>query len=145
MKRCAATLLLVSLSMNASAWTSCLGEVIDDPATTLMSCPDSPNCVSTEHPDAGRQLRVARDVSWSGLIAAIRAEPRSEIKAEGAGWLIAHFRSRLFGFVDEAHFILRPDGALAMRSGACTGYYDFGVNRRRLERLLASARESAQD
>jgi len=145
MKYCATALLLASLSMNASAWTSCLGEVIDDPSTTLMSCPDSPNCVSTEHPDPDRQIRAARDVHWGQLRAAITAEPRSEIKAEGNGWLIAHFRSRIFGFIDEAHFILRPDGALAMRSGACTGYYDFGVNRRRLQRLLENARRSAHD
>ena len=55
----------------ASAWTSCLGEVIEDPATTLMACPDSPNCVSTEHPDPDRQIRPARDVSWAALKAAI--------------------------------------------------------------------------
>ncbi len=145
MIRAATFILLASLTMNASAWTSCHGETVDDPSTTLLPCPDRPNCVSTEHADPERQLRAPRDVSLARLRAAIAAEPRSEIVAEGPNWLIARFKSRVFGFIDEAHIIARPDGALAMRSGACSGYFDFGVNRRRLERLLARARQTDQD
>ncbi|QID19670.1 DUF1499 domain-containing protein [Nitrogeniibacter mangrovi] len=130
--------------MNASAWTGCRGEQVD-PATTLLPCTERPNCVSTDHPDPERRLPLADDVALAQLRAAILSEPRSDIVAEGPHWLIAHFRSRVFGFVDEAHFIFRADGRLAMRSGACSGYYDFGVNRRRLERLLAKARQNAED
>ena len=45
----------------------------------------------------------------------------------------AEFRS-LLGFVDDVEFQLdRENGAIQMRSAARVGYWDFGVNRRRLE------------
>ena len=145
MIRAAAFICLASLAMSAFAWTGCRGDRTDDAATTLLPCPDRPNCVSTEHPDPDRRPRAPRDLPLARLRTAIDAEPRSAIVAEGPNWLIAHFKSRVFGFVDEAHFIARADGTLAMRSGACRGYFDFGVNRRRLARLLASARQTDQD
>jgi uncharacterized protein (DUF1499 family) len=145
MRHAALVIPLALLAMKAAAYTTCTGLTVDDPSTTLLPCPDRPNCVSTEHADPDRQPRRARDIPFARLRDAVLAEPRSEIRAEGAGWLIAHFRSRVFGFVDEAHFILRADGSLAMRSAACSGYFDFGVNRRRLERLLEKARRSGHD
>lgn len=139
MIRALALVALMSLPPQAMAWTTCHGHTVADVSTELLPCGDRPNCVSTEHPDPDRQLRAPRDLPLAALRKAIAAEPRSQVMAEGNGWLIVHFHSRVFGFVDEAHFIVRPDGTLAMRSGACTGYWDFGVNRRRLERLVRRA------
>jgi len=134
-------LLLCASTMTAHAFTTCHGTTLDNPAEQLMPCPDTPNCVSTEHTNPARRLTPPTNVTLAQLRRAIDAEPRSEIVAEGAQWLIAHFKSRLFGFVDEAHFIARPDGTLAMRSGACSGYWDMGVNNRRMQRLIERARE----
>lgn len=135
----ALALLTVAMSTphGATASTDCRGAPVADPAHRLHPCADRPNCVSTEHADPARRLAAPSAVDLPRLRAAILAEPRSTVIAEGEGWLWIHFRSRLFGFVDEAHFILRPDGTLAARSGACSGYSDFGVNRRRLERIFA--------
>ena len=127
----------MSAPHGATASTDCRGAPVADPAHRLHPCADRPNCVSTEHADPARRLAAPSAVDLPRLRAAILAEPRSTVIAEGEGWLWVHFRSRLFGFVDEAHFILRPDGTLAARSGACSGYSDFGVNRRRLERIFA--------
>ena len=135
------SLLLCASTMSAHAYTSCHGTTIDNPAERLMPCPDTPNCVSTDHAKSNRRLPAPNDVSLAQVRRAVEAEARSSIVAEGDNWLIAHFKSRLFGFVDEAHFIARPDGSLAMRSGACSGYWDMGVNGRRMERLLERARE----
>lgn len=123
----------------ATPYTDCRGQQIADAGNTLLSCPDSPNCVSSEHADAESRLDSPAGIAMAGLRHAIGREARSEIVAAGDRWLIAHFRSRVFGFVDEAHFILRDDGRLALRSGACTGYSDFGVNRRRLARIVTAA------
>lgn len=123
----------------ATPYTDCRGKQIADAGSTLLPCPDTPNCVSSEHRDAEARIDSPSGITLAALRQAIEAEPRSEIVAAGEHWLIAHFRSRVFGFIDEAHFILRDDGRLALRSGACSGYSDFGVNRRRLARIVAAA------
>ncbi|MCB1889391.1 MAG: DUF1499 domain-containing protein [Rhodocyclaceae bacterium] len=126
---CLAGALLSSHAM-ADAYTSCSGWRIDDTATALPPCPDRPNCA------AGRWPTRLADPRQS-LRAALLAEPRSRLEFDGARVIVASFRSRLFGFVDEAVFLLAPDGEIAYRSAACSGYYDFRVNRRRMDRIRA--------
>jgi uncharacterized protein (DUF1499 family) len=47
----------------------------------------------------------------------------------------AEFRT-LLGFVDDVEFRFdRENGAILMRSASRVGYWDFGVNRRRLEEI----------
>jgi uncharacterized protein (DUF1499 family) len=53
-----------------------------------------------------------------------------------ADYLHAQSRSLLFRFVDDIEFQLRADEQLiAVRSASRIGYYDWGVNRRRVERI----------
>lgn len=60
--------------------------------------------------------------------------PRSEITLQEPGYIAVLFRSLIFGFIDEAEFLIdETDSLIHFRSGARTGYYDFGVNRSRLE------------
>jgi uncharacterized protein (DUF1499 family) len=50
-------------------------------------------------------------------------------------YLKAEFRTRL-GFVDDVEFQLNPDlGLVQVRSASRTGYWDLGVNRRRVEAI----------
>jgi len=139
--RALVTALLSLFAMTAHAWTTCHGTTIDDPSVQLMPCGNTPNCVSTEHANPERRIDAPRDITLAAMRVAIGGEARSEIMAEGSGWLIAHFKSRIFGFVDEMHLIARPDGTLSIRSGACSGYWDMGVNGRRIQRLIERARE----
>ncbi|MCZ4304171.1 DUF1499 domain-containing protein [Zoogloeaceae bacterium G21618-S1] len=126
----------------ATPWQSCSGPPVTDAAHELLPCTDRPNCVSTEHPDTERRITPPSGIAIDTLRQAAMAEPRSQIVAEGPRWFIVHFRSRIFGFVDEAHFIQRPDGQFAVRSGACSGYSDFGVNRARLLRIFTRASDT---
>ena len=137
-------LLATPTVLAATPYTDCRGAQVADAGSTLLPCPDTPKCVSSEHADADSRLDAPTGITLASLRRAIEDVPRSKIVAAGDRWLIAHFRSRIFGFIDEAHFILRDDGSLALRSGACTGYSDFGVNRRRLARIVAAARAYAQ-
>ena len=58
---------------------------------------------------------------------------RVTILEAGQENISAEFRS-LLGFVDDVEFQLdRENRAIHMRSAARVGYWDFGVNRRRLE------------
>lgn len=109
----------------------------------LTPCPDKPNCVSTE---ASGKAQMA-PIPLSGTVAeaqdalrrAIAAQPRSTITRDEPGFVAAEFRSRVFGFVDAAEFVIDADArVIRYRSGARSGHYDFGVNRERMEALRAA-------
>jgi uncharacterized protein (DUF1499 family) len=109
----------------------------------LTPCPDKPNCVSTE---ASGKAQMA-PIPFSGTVTeaqdalrrAITAQPRSTITRDEPGFVAAEFRSRVFGFVDAAEFIIDADArVIRYRSGARSGHYDFGVNRERMDALRAA-------
>ncbi len=115
----------------------------------LRPCPSSPNCVSSQAADPGHRMvpipfTGAQEDAQSRLRTIIRALPRAEITRDEPGYLAVSFRSRVFGFLDEAEFVVDGDSRLIhFRSGARTGYYDFGVNRSRMEGI-AEAFTAAQ-
>lgn len=124
----------------ADDFVSCRGERVSGSAPRLPPCPERPNCSSSA---SGAALDAPRGEAPRGALArAIRAEPRSAIVFEAPQLLVATFRSALFGFTDEALFVFGPDGRISFRSIACSGYYDFGVNRRRIERIRERLRAS---
>jgi uncharacterized protein (DUF1499 family) len=60
----------------------------------------------------------------------------ARIAEEKAGYLRAEFRSSLFGFVDDLELLLdKAAKRIDVRSASRTGYFDFGVNRRRVEEI----------
>jgi uncharacterized protein (DUF1499 family) len=62
--------------------------------------------------------------------------PRSRVVEEKSGLLRAEFQTRILGFVDDVEFRLnRPKKTIDFRSASRVGYYDFGVNRVRMEKL----------
>lgn len=109
----------------------------------LADCPPTPNCVSSSASDPARRVAVWRvampvEQAWPALRNEVAMLPRCSIVAEGADFLRAEVRSRLFGFVDDLE--LRLDavrGVVEVRSAARSGKWDFGVNRRRVEGLWA--------
>jgi uncharacterized protein (DUF1499 family) len=57
---------------------------------------------------------------------------------ESDDYLHAECRSAVFGFVDDLELHLRrQSNSIAVRSASRLGYRDFGVNRKRVERLRA--------
>lgn len=139
-----ATMLIGCLCATPSAareFDSCSGERILAAAPRLMPCPDKPNCVSTEAIDPDRKIApitVNGDLTSirERLLAAIALQSGSRIAIASERFIVATFRSRLFGFIDEAQFLIEPnEHRVRLRSGACSGYFDFGVNRRRIEAI----------
>ncbi|HAY79973.1 MAG TPA: DUF1499 domain-containing protein [Planctomycetaceae bacterium] len=66
----------------------------------------------------------------------ILAMPGARVVTRSDRYLHAEFRSRLFRFVDDAEFLVSPDGAtVQFTSAARSGHSDFGVNRQRIEYL----------
>lgn len=109
-------------------------------AMTLNPCPASPNCVSSLAEDPAKRIDPFPTVgspaeTWTRLERAVRSFPRTLIVVREERYLKAEFRTRL-GFVDDVEFQLNPDlGLVQVRSASRTGYWDLGVNRRRVEAI----------
>jgi uncharacterized protein (DUF1499 family) len=107
----------------------------------LASCPPSPNCVSSQADDPEHHTAPFRFTgdpaqAWKRLEAALAHEPRLTIVEDTGSYLHAEARSLVFRFVDDVEFVLDPGaGVIQVRSASRVGYGDFGVNRRRVERI----------
>jgi uncharacterized protein (DUF1499 family) len=107
----------------------------------LAACPQSPNCVASRAADPDHRIgaidyRSSRAQALQRLVLTVEALPRTRIVAHRDGYLHAEARSALFGFADDLEFYLPPGRQqIEVRSAARSGWYDFGVNRRRIERI----------
>lgn len=112
-------------------------------SSRITGCPASPNCVSSLAKDQGHHIRpmpvdVGPDEAFEILKRALATEPRVRIVEERKDQWYLHVEatSLIFRFVDDLEFQLDPaEKLLHVRSASRVGYSDFGVNRRRVERL----------
>ena len=108
---------------------------------SLVPCPDSPNCVSSQA--AGEQHRIEPLLvdgdpasALERAAAAVASMPRAHIVTSGDGYLHAEFTSALFRFVDDLELLY--DASLPgfqVRSASRVGHSDLGANRKRVEAL----------
>jgi uncharacterized protein (DUF1499 family) len=103
--------------------------------------PDAPNCVSSQSTDRSHYVdplryEVALNEATEGLLSVLRSTERVKIINAEGGYISAEFTSALFRFADDVEFYL-DDGqkTIHVRSTSRIGYYDSGVNRRRVERI----------
>lgn len=102
----------------------------------LAPVPGMPDQAPPVYPVSAQRLADA----WAAVV---RAQPRATIVAVSDDGLRidSEQRSRLMGFVDRIAMRAVPvddnRATLAVYSRATIGYYDFGVNRRRVEAWLA--------
>ncbi|MFT4605085.1 MAG: hypothetical protein ACI9W4_001824 [Rhodothermales bacterium] len=109
----------------------------------LTNCPETPNCVSSDGDPLDEQHYVAAlsasgdpAMVWAAVRAAVEDLPRTTIVRETENYLYAESVSRIFRFVDDIEVHWRPsEGVVAVRSASRIGRKDFGVNRKRIERL----------
>jgi len=107
----------------------------------LKDCPGSPNCVSSEAADPEHRVdpfRLKGDSVkiWPAVLRVVAAMPRTAIITLTDRYIQAECKSRLFRFVDDLELLLKSEtGAVSVRSASRSGYYDFGVNRKRVEYL----------
>jgi uncharacterized protein (DUF1499 family) len=106
----------------------------------LSGCPDSPNCVSTESIGEKHSIAPLTFTSSPGdalncLKRIIADMKRTKIVQADDYYMWAEFRT-LLGFVDDVEFYIDDRSrTIRMRSASRFGYWDFGVNRRRLEEI----------
>jgi uncharacterized protein (DUF1499 family) len=107
----------------------------------LLACPNSPNCVSTMATAESQAIAPYRFqkplYEAKALLIQIFSEfPRTELVKEVEDYLDFKVRSFLFQFVDDVEFQFdKAAQTIHFRSVARSGYYDFGVNRKRMEDL----------
>lgn len=112
----------------------------------LAPCSSRPNCVASNAEDADHRIEPFRfdgDPTgiWGTLKTVLADLPRTEIVTADERYIHAEAKSRLFGFVDDVEFHLRPDdGLIAIRSAARIGYSDMGVNAARIEAIRLQLR-----
>lgn len=109
-------------------------------AKQLAPCLDKPNCVVSEGADGRAAIEpiafsAPPERAWS-LLHQFLIESNGTIESETDYYLHATFRSGVFRFVDDVDCRLDVENRLIhIRSAARTGYYDFGVNRARVEKI----------
>ena len=107
----------------------------------LSSCPQKPNCVSTQSLDEQHRIDPFRiqgtqEEIMARLKTAIATFPRLEIVAEDRAYLRLQATSWLFRFVDDVEFLIDDEaGLVQVRSASRVGYSDMGANRSRLESI----------
>jgi len=135
---------IVALFFIVMSAVACAGHAQESRSKTpadLAPCPDSPNCVSTKSKDASHMMPPLPYLASGGesmdrLIAIVREMKRATIVSATPSYLHVEFRSALFRFVDDVEFVLEDSARLIhFRSASRTGYYDFGVNRKRMKEI----------
>jgi len=106
----------------------------------LSPCPSSPNCVSSQSDDGRNKIEPIRFTSTPAeamdrLQKVIQGMKRAHLVKETSNYLHVEFRT-LLGFVDDAEFYFdETQKVIHLRSASRVGYWDLGVNRKRMEAI----------
>ena len=105
----------------------------------LRPCPNSPNCVSSEENASTSILPItftkSPEQAWQ-QIHAIVVDFGGETIISEPPYLWATFSSKFFGFVDDVELRMdQEESIIHIRSGSRVGYWDLGVNKKRVEKI----------
>lgn len=99
------------------------------------------NCVSTVNTSSYHQIEPISYFCDAGaamnhLRNALHSMENAEIAEQSNNRLHAVFKSKVLKFKDDVEFFLDPgEKKIHFRSASRIGYYDFGVNRKRMEEI----------
>lgn len=132
--------LAFSCLMAGCAPTSHLMPLADGTAH-LAPCPAAPHCVTsrpgTRERDRIDALQAGRDAqeAHARLLAVLAADPAFEVLGDDGRYVHTEYTTGLMRYRDDVEFLIRDDGSIDVRSSARIGWYDWGVNRNRVEAL----------
>ena len=126
--------------------TSCAGAApgLGVNSGKLMSCPTTPNCVSSQASDEEHYIEPLaypgpRKDAQDRLLQIIESEQRTKIITIEENYIRAEFTSTLFRFVDDVEFYFPEqqgdETRIHIRSASRVGRSDLGANRKRIERI----------
>lgn len=135
-------LIVFGLSLVAIVSTAAGAEGSESPKSVIHPCPNKPNCVSSRAPEGPRRMDPIRykgsvEESRQRVLEIVRSFPRVAVVASSGNYLKVEVRSAIFSFIDDVEFEFDDAAKLVhFRSASRLGYYDFGVNRRRMEAII---------
>ncbi len=115
------------------------------PENTLAPCPESPNCFRTTQTLKADPEAVQQALKKS--LTSNNAEKIEEINLSDKKELNAVFKIPLFGWLDDVVINIDSDTSNAditfvhIKSSSREGYYDLGVNKRRVNKIIKHARK----
>lgn len=112
---------------------------------TLIACPGTPNCVGSL--ESGKSsvpaLQLAGNVeSAQEILEKAIIDDGGVIELSASGYIWATYTSSLFRFKDDLELLVNADASdqqsteFNVRSASRVGKSDFGVNRKRVNRLI---------
>lgn len=110
-------------------------------AGRLTDCPSWPRCVSSQAADADKMIAPLRvdatsDKAWQAVKEAVATMPRTAIVEADERYLHAEVVSPWHFYTDDLELLREPAaGVIHIRSSGRIGYYDFQVNRDRVENV----------
>jgi uncharacterized protein (DUF1499 family) len=114
----------------------------DSSKSVLLTCPNSPNCVSSRASEGPRKMdpigyKGSVEDARQRVLEIVRSFPRVAVVESSGNYLKVEVRSAIFYFIDDVEFEFDDAPKLVhFRSASRLGYYDFGVNRRRMEAII---------
>ncbi|MDM8515134.1 DUF1499 domain-containing protein [Desulfobacterales bacterium HSG16] len=108
----------------------------------LLPCPASPNCVSSQAEDKKHKVAPipipadkTNDIR-TVIVNVLSSMKRVVIVKNTESHIHAVFSTSIFRFKDDVDFLIdRKEGFIHIRSASRIGHSDFGVNRKRIEKL----------
>lgn len=114
----------------------------DGPAAALAPCPSKPNCVTSVQHEGMSESDVLKPFKGYAKIPQNRDQilktlllDQATLITNNEAYIHATYTSKIFGFVDDVEFYFPTDEVIHFRSASRSGYFDFGVNRKRIEML----------
>jgi uncharacterized protein (DUF1499 family) len=112
-----------------------------------LPCPSQPRCVSSTEASsrhiAGFTLTNDVQDSWNQVGVILQSMPRTKITEQDERHIHAEVSSPTGMYTDDVDLRVQPDSRLVdIRSSARIGYYDFKVNRKRVELLRSKLLEA---
>ena len=111
----------------------------------LRQCPSTPNCVSSQATDTRHfvepiHIHATLPEAKNYILKALdKLKVSNRVIVVEDNYIRVEFFSRIFRFIDDVEFYF-PNASsnellIHVRSASRAGYYDFGVNRRRIEMI----------
>ena len=116
----------------------------------LLSCPKSPNCVLSQASDPKHQIHPIHytssvEIAKEKLIKVIQSMDGTRIITQNKVYCHVEFTTPWLRFVDDVEFYFPESEALIhLRSASRSGFWDLGVNRKRVEEIRSRFEELAR-
>ena len=113
----------------------------------LSPCPGTPNCVSSQERNSQHRIlpiifEGSLELAKERLHRVINSMCGTRIITQDVVYWHVEFTTQLLQFVDDVEFYFdRSQSRIHVRSASRQGYWDFGVNRRRVETIRSAFEE----